>query len=80
MKHLITLPEDWMPFITMKKTVVQAKNSNMTIHHLRPPLLSISGAASSVVRYQKYAVSDDFSHSAAIVPFISGQYDQGNGF
>jgi hypothetical protein len=41
--------------------------------------LSISGAASSVVRYQKYAVSDDFSHSATIVPFIFGQYDQGNG-
>jgi hypothetical protein len=42
-------------------------------------LLSISGAASSVVRYQKYAVSDDFAHSATTVPFTSGQYAQGNG-
>lgn len=68
-----------MPFMTMKKTITQANSSKMTIHHFRPPLLSISGAASSVVRYQKYAVSDDFAHSATTVPFIFGQYDQGNG-
>lgn len=64
-----TLPELCMPFITIKNTTVHDSNKHSTIHHLKPPLSSIFGAASNVVRYQKYAVSDERSHSTTIDPF-----------
>lgn len=40
----------------------------------------MAGAASSVVLYQKYAVSEDFAHSSTAVPLISGHADHGKGF
>ena len=64
------------------------------IHHLMPPQSEIDSEMSSVVRYQKYCVSDDISHSgtrfmtALAVPLLPsatitvsssvGQYDQGS--
>lgn len=68
-----------MPFMTIKKTIIHESSKHKTIHHLRPPGSSIDGAASNVVLYQKYAVSEDFSHSSTIVPLILGHVDQGSG-
>lgn len=68
---------------TIKKTIIQANIKHKTIHHFIPPLSSIDGAASNVVRYQKYAVSDERAHSGSIfVPLsvdIVGHSAHGNG-
>lgn len=48
-----TFPDDWMPFMVIKKTTTHASSRHSTTHHLRPPLSSIEVEASSVVRYQK---------------------------
>ena len=47
------------------------------IHHLMPPVSEIDSEMSSVVRYQKYCVSEDISHSGtrfrapAAVPLLT---------
>lgn len=64
----------------MKNTTIQDSNKHNTIHHLRPPESSMEGEASKVVRYQKYAVSEDNSHSLTAVPLaFKGHCAQGNG-
>lgn len=60
----------------MKNTIVHDNSKHKTIHHLRPPGSSIDGAASNVVRYQKYVVAD--LHSSASVPFNGGHDSHGN--
>lgn len=64
----------------MKNTINHDKSKHKTIHHLRFSGSSIDGAASKVVRYQKYAVSDDFEHSSTTLPLSVGHVDQGNGY
>lgn len=66
-----------MPFITMKNTIVQDNSRQITIHHFRPPGSSMDGAASNVVRYQKYVVADWHSGST-IVSLNIGQVAQGS--
>lgn len=68
-----------MPLQTMKKTTVHDSIKHSTIHHLKPPSSSILGAASKVVLYQKYAVSEDFSHSATVTLSTLGHSAQGRG-
>lgn len=65
----------------MKNTIIHDNNKHSTIHHFGLPGSSIEGDASKVVRYQKYAVSEDLAHSATSVPFLSrGHDDHGNGY
>lgn len=62
----------------MKKTTVHDRRRQSTIHHLGIPGSSILADASKVVRYQKYAVSEDFAHSSTTVPFMTGHDCQGS--
>ena len=56
--------------------MIQDAARQRNIHHLIPPHSEIEPEMSSVVRYQKYCVSDDISHSgtrfmtAAVVPLL----------
>ena len=43
--------------------MIQDAARQRNIHHLIPPQSEIDSEMSSVVRYQKYCVSDDISHS-----------------
>jgi hypothetical protein len=64
----------------MKNTMIHATMRQTTIHHLNPPLLSMSAAASSVSRYQKYSVSEERAHSSTMVPLaVSGHVAHGRG-
>lgn len=74
----LTLPELWIPFMTIKKTIAQAANKHKTIHHFNPPLSSIDGDASSVVWYQKYVVGDLHSGSVVFNVSLNGQFAHGN--
>lgn len=80
MQHIITLPDDCIPFMTMKNTTIQLSKRQRTIHHLRPWPSSIDGEASKVVLYQKYAVSELMAHSSIGFPSDSGQFAQGSDF
>lgn len=73
-----TLPDDCIPFITMKNTTIQLSKRQSTIHHFRPSPSSIDGAASKVVLYQKYAVSELFTHSSMGLPSSSGHVAHGS--
>lgn len=74
-----TFPDDCIPFITIKKTTIQLNSRQRTIHHLRLCPSSIDGAASNVVLYQKYAVSELFTHSSTGLLSTSGHFAHGNG-
>lgn len=74
-----TLPDDCIPFMTMKKTTIQLSRRHSTIHHLRLSPSSIDGAASKVVLYQKYAVSELRTHSSIGFPSNSGHSAHGSG-
>ena len=43
--------------------MIQEAKRQRNIHHFMPPQSEIDSEMSSVVRYQKYCVSDDISHS-----------------
>ena len=72
--------------------MIQEAARHRNIHHLMPPQSEIDSEMSSVVRYQKYCVSEDISHSGTrfmAVPLVPpsatttassnvGQYDQGS--
>ena len=45
---LSTFPEDWMPLITAKQTIIHAANRHSTIFQFRPPLWSMVLVMSSV--------------------------------
>ena len=47
--------------------MIQEVARQRNIHHLMPPKSEIDSEMSSVVRYQKYCVSDDISHSGTRV-------------
>ncbi|EZA53056.1 hypothetical protein X777_07234 [Ooceraea biroi] len=53
----------------MKNTTSQLSKRQSMIHHFKPSPSSIDGAASKVVLYQKYAVSELLSHSSNGFPF-----------
>lgn len=76
----LTLPDDCIPFMTMKNTIIQLSKRQRTIHHLRPWPSSMDGAASNVVLYQKYAVSELLAHSSTGFPFNSGHFAHGSDF
>lgn len=64
----------------MKNTIVHDNSRQRTIHHFKPPGSSIDGAASKVVRYQKYAVSEERAHSSTICVSLPGHDAQGKGY
>jgi len=76
----LTLPDDCIPFMTMKNTIIQLIKRQSTIHHLRPWPSSMDGAASKVVLYQKYAVSELLTHSSTGFPSTSGHFAHGSDF
>jgi len=76
----LTLPDDCIPFMTMKNTTIQLIKRQSTIHHLRPWPSSMDGAASKVVLYQKYAVSELLTHSSTGFPSTSGHFAHGSDF
>lgn len=63
--HYFTFPEDWMPFITARQTIIQAASSDRVILQFRPPLSAIVLVMFRVSRYQKYVVAELFSHSGS---------------
>ncbi|KYN38658.1 hypothetical protein ALC56_06964 [Trachymyrmex septentrionalis] len=62
----------------MKNTTIQLSKRQSTIHHLRPWPSSMDGAASKVVLYQKYAVSELLTHSSTGFPSNTGHFAHGN--
>ncbi|KYM77353.1 hypothetical protein ALC53_12334 [Atta colombica] len=63
----------------MKNTTIQLSKRQSTIHHLRPWPSSMDGAASKVVLYQKYAVSELLTHSSTGFPSNTGHFAHGKG-
>lgn len=61
----LTFPEDWMPLITAKQTIIHAANRDSVIRQFRPPLSAIVLVMLSVSRYQKYVVAELLSHSGS---------------
>lgn len=61
----LTFPEDWMPLITAKHTIIHAPNRDSVIRQFRPPLSAMVLVMLSVSRYQKYVVAELLSHSGS---------------
>ncbi len=48
----LTFPEDWIPFIIARHTMVQAANRHKVILQLSPPLSEMESEMSKATRYQ----------------------------
>lgn len=74
-EHVLTFPEDWMPLMTAKKTMIHAASRDRTIFQFSPPLSAIVLVMFSVSRYQKYVVAELFSHSGTTT--VQGEKQEG---
>lgn len=62
---VFTFPEDWIPLIMAKPTMLQAMSRHIVILQLSPPLSEMLSEMSRASRYQKKVVAELFSHSGS---------------
>lgn len=61
----VTFPEEAIPLMTARQTMIQATSRERVILMLSPPLSAMVLVVFRVWRYQKYVVAELLSHSGS---------------